>query len=234
MTASTPASRARSPPRGRCAVPAGSTSFSADSRRRTVQACTARIDDDGGQLQQGQHGGGRQVEDLRGLPVDLHLQGRVRGPAEDLDDAEGGEGEQEHHHGRRGDRRGERGQRHPAPGGQAAGAEHPRGLLLARVELRPHPADGADHDGVVEEDVRDEDRPHRGVEPDAEQPVGEAVLPEQREERRSGDDGRQHERHGHHGPQQPLAGEVQPGEDVRRRAARPRASARWTRRPASR
>ena len=89
--------------------------------------------DDGGELQQRQHGGGRQVEDLRGLPVDLHLQGGVRRPAEDLDDAEGGEGEQEHHHGGRGDRRGERGQRHPAPGGRGGSR---------RASARPPPGAG--------------------------------------------------------------------------------------------
>ena len=55
----------------------------------------------------------------------------------------------------------------------AARAEHPRRFLLVRVEVRPEPADGAHDDRVVEEDVREEDRPDGLVESEARR----AVLP---------------------------------------------------------
>lgn len=172
-------------------------------------------DADRGELDEGQHGSRRQVQQLGGLPVDLHLQGGVRRSAEDLDDTEGGEGEEEDHQGRRRQGGRERGQRDASPGGEASGAQYPRGLLLPRVELCPQPAHRAYDDGVVEEDVREEDGPHGGVQPDAPQFVEEPAATEQREERGADDDGRQHERHRDRRSQRPLAGEVEPREDIR-------------------
>src|SRR3546814_2514619 len=46
-------------------------------------------------------------------------------------------------------------------------AERPSRLHGATVEALPEPADGPNDDGVVEEGVGDEDRPHRLVEVDA-------------------------------------------------------------------
>ncbi len=81
--------------------------------------------------------------------------------------------------------------------------------------MRPEAAHGAHDDGVVEEDVREQDRPHRGVQAQAPQLVQQPAPPDQRQERRADDDRRQHERHGHHGPQHLFAGELEAGEDVR-------------------
>ena len=57
----------------------------------------------GDELQEGERGGAAQVEGLRRQALDLDLERRVAGPAEDADDAERGEREQEHD-GRRGQR----------------------------------------------------------------------------------------------------------------------------------
>src|SRR3546814_11616833 len=63
----------------------------------------------------------------------------------------------------------------------------------ATVEALPEPADGPNDDGVVEEGVGDEDRPHRLVEVDADR----ASRSEQGQERRADHDSGQHERHRH-------------------------------------
>lgn len=191
-----------------------------DEAQRALQPAHApgvhREDDPhGGELHDREDGRRGEVEDLRGLPVDLHLERGERRPAEDLDHAERREREEEDH--QRGGRDGgpERGQRHLPPGRPAGGAQHPGGLLLPGVELRPQPADGAHDDGVVEEDVGEQDRPHRGVEADAPQTVEQPGAADQRQERRADDDGRQHERHGDGGPQNLLAPELEAREDVR-------------------
>ena len=136
--------------------------------------------DDRHQLHDGQRGGEREVQELRGLPVDLGLQGGVARAAEDQDHAEGGEREQEHDRARRRERGPERGQGDLAERPPPAGAEHACGFLLARVEMGPEPADGAHHDRVVEEHVSDQDRPHGLVEPE----TGRGVLPDRAGRRR--------------------------------------------------
>ena len=87
------------------------------------------------ELQQGQRGGDAQVEQLRRLAVDLDLERRELGAAEQQDDAEGSEREQEHDRCRRGDGRRQQRQGHPLECLPATRAEHARGVLLARVEL---------------------------------------------------------------------------------------------------
>ncbi len=169
---------------------------------------------DGRELDQGEDGGRGQVEDLGGLPVDLHFEGGEGGAAEDLHHPEGGEGEQEHHQGGGGHGGRERGQGDLPPGRQRGGAQHPRGLLLPGVELRPQPADRPDDDREVEEDVGQQDRPHRGVQPYPPQFVQQPAAADQRQEGAARDDGRQHERDGDDGPQKLLAREVEAGEDV--------------------
>ena len=222
--ASTPPSRAHCHgPRGRRAVSAGSTSRSAVSRLPNRPGVHGEDGTDRGELDQGQDGCRRQIEQLGGLPVDLHLQGGERRSAEDLYDTEGGEGEEEDHQRCRGQGGRERGKRHAAPGGEPAGAQHACGLLLPRVELRPQAAHGADDDRVVEEDMREQDGPHGGVQPDAPQLVEQPAAAEQRQERGADDDGRQHERHRHGRAQHPLARESRSGRRHTRRAARPAA-----------
>ena len=75
---------------------------------------------DRGQLEQREHGGHREVQEVGGLPVDLHLEGAVRRPAEEADHAERGEGEEE----------GDRGRRRRWPGRSA-------GRVTARKARRP-------------------------------------------------------------------------------------------------
>ena len=132
------------------------------------------------ELHDGQRGGERQVQQLRGLAVDLGLERRETGPPRIRITPNDVKREQEHDRGSRRDRGPERGQRHLAERTPPAGAEHPRRFLLARVEVCPEPADGAHDDRVVEEDVREQDRPDGLVEPE----VGErAAGAEQRGER---------------------------------------------------
>ena len=70
--------------------------------------------------------------------------------------------------------------------------EHACGLLGARVEALPQAPDGADHDGVVEEGVGEQDRHARcRAGPRRASPAG----PSSDEERRPDHDGREHERH---------------------------------------
>ena len=83
-----------------------------------------------------------------------------------------------------------------------ARAEHAGGVLLVRVEVAPQLADHAHDDRVVEEHVREEDRPEG------------AGYPE-REERRRDEHGRQHERDRDQRAHEAPAGEPDPREDVR-------------------
>lgn len=170
---------------------------------------------DRGELNQREYGGRGQIEQLGGLPVDLHFERREGRSAEDLYDAERGEGEEEDHQGGGGHGGPERRQRHPPPGREPPGTQHPGRLLLTRVELGPQAAHGPYDHGVVEEDMREQNRPHGGVQPDAPQLVEQSATAEEGQERGPDDNGRQHERNGHHGPQQLLAREVEAGEDIR-------------------
>ena len=87
----------------------------------------------------------------------------------------------------------QRGKRHRTERTPPARAEHPRGFFLVRVEMRPEAADRPHDDRVVEEHVRDQDRPDGLVESEiAERTAGA----EERRERGAHDHGRQHERHG--------------------------------------
>ncbi len=63
-----------------------------------------------GQLQQGQHRRHREIQQVGGLPVDLHLDRRPGRAPEDAHDAEGGEREQEGDGGGGGDGRPQGGQ----------------------------------------------------------------------------------------------------------------------------
>ncbi len=170
---------------------------------------------DGDELDEGEDGRRGEVEDLGGLPVDLHFEGGEGGAAEDLDDTEGGEGEQEHHQRGGGHGGGEGREGDLPPGAQRGRAEHAGRLLLPGVELGPQPADGPYDDRVVEEDMGQQDRPHRGVQAYAPQLVEQSAVSDEGEEGAARDDGRQHERHGDHGPQQSLARKVQAGEEIR-------------------
>ncbi len=82
-----------------------------------------------------------------------------------------------------------------------------------RVERGPRPTDGADHDGVVEEHVGDEDRPDGAGEVDAAHTVGA----EHTEQGDADDDGREHERHEKCRPEEPFADEPVAGEQGRSR-----------------
>src|SRR5207244_2764311 len=83
---------------------------------------------------------------------------------------------------------------------EPSGAQDPRRLFLTRVELPPEAADGPYDHRVVEEDMRQQDRPDGGVQADAPQRVERAAPSDQREEGRTDNDGRQDERHRHDRP----------------------------------
>ncbi len=169
----------------------------------------------GGELEQREGGSGRQIQEIGGLPVDLHLQGGERRPSQDLHHTEGGEGEEEDHQCGGRDGRPQRGQRDPPPGAPTGRSEHPGRLLLPRVELPPEAGHRPYDHGVVEEDVRQQDRPHRRVQPYAPQVVQHPAAPDQGQERRPHHHRGQDERHRDHGPQQLLSGEFEAREDIR-------------------
>ncbi len=109
---------------------------------------------------------------------------------------------------------------------QRPAPEGPRGLLHPRVEVAPQPADGPHHHGVVEEHVREQDRPDavlqaelRGARPEhrRQQRVHRAAWSEEAQERRRDHDRRQHERDRDRGPQQPRPAEAVAGQHVRAR-----------------
>ena len=192
----------------------------------------ARVDEEqrgqSGQLKERQRGRHLQVEELRGLPVDLDLEGRVLRPAKDEDHTERREGEQKDDR-RRGRNGGpQKRQRHANKCLPSGGAEDACAVLESRIELRPHAADDAQHDGVVVEDVRDQDRPDRVLQPQAEG----AARAKQRNERGRNHDRGQHERDERDGVQHPAPREIEPRKHVRRRGARQGRSARSRRQPA--
>ena len=125
------------------------------SRRVATQTASATHDE----LHEREDRRRSQVEHPDGLVVDLRLEGRVLGAAEDQDDAERGEA-----------RTGTRSRPRTPSAGASSGsvtsrrlrngarAERRGSLGDARVEAGPDGADDADDDRDVEEDVRDEDR----------------------------------------------------------------------------
>ena len=159
------------------------------------------------QLQHGQHGGAVDVAELRGAAGDLHLQRRVRRPAQQAHGAERCEREQEDDGGGRPQRGPQQGQHHEpqhllrrsakcACSGGEVGGHH-----------RPHRAHQPHHDGDVEEHMGDDHSPCR-------------AMPRRREEREKGradHDGGQHERHGDRRQQSAAAGKPIAGKQVRRR-----------------
>ena len=167
-------------------------------RHASLQAALAQAREaedrrDGAELDEREHGRGAQVEEARRRVVDLRLEGRVRRPAEDEDDAERGEAEEEDERAGRGERRREQRQRHMPEARRGAGAERRGAVPEARVEPRPVRADHADDDGDVEEDVRGEDRGHAAVERRAR---GRTPRDDDRREHERDEHERAHERRG--------------------------------------
>jgi hypothetical protein len=154
----------------------------------------------------------REVQELGGLTVDLRLERRVPRTAEDEDDAERREGEEEHDRARGRDGRSQRRQRDGLERAPLAGSEDARRLLLVRIEMRPEPAHGADDHRVVEEHVRDENRPHGLIEAQA---AERPVRSEHRCERRADDHRGEHEGNGHERAHDASAREVVAREHVR-------------------
>ena len=168
----------------------------------TATSCTKR-----------QHARGREIEPVEGGPLDGDLERGVALAAEHEHDTERREREEEHDRRRRRDGGAEQWPRDLAqrlPPRRAQGAS---GLIERRVEVRPQAADRSHDDRVVEERVRQQDRPDRSVEVDD---AGEhAPRPDEAEEGRGDDDRRQHERHRDRRSQQRLAGEAKAGDHVR-------------------
>ena len=90
-----------------------------------------------GELEEGERAGRGQVERLGREPVDLHLERRVPGAAEQQHDAERREREQERDRRGGGDGRPEQRERDLPQGPPSRGAEHAGGVLQPRVEVGP-------------------------------------------------------------------------------------------------
>ena len=174
-------------------------------------------DGDDDELEQGEGGGGLEVEELGGEQVDLGLDGGVAQAAEGQHDTERRGAEQEHHARRGHDAGGQCGQGDRAQHLERRRAECRGRLLAAAVEARPQRPDGADHDGQVEEDHGCDDGDGRAVET---QRTERTRRDEQGAEGDADDDGRHHERHQHEGPEEAAAPEPQPVEHERHREPR--------------
>ena len=157
-----------------------------------------------------EHRGRPQVEEARRLVVDLRLEGRVARAAEHDDHPERREAEEEHDR-RRGRERGrEERHRQPQPALRARRSERRRRIPQPPVEHRPERADDPHDHGDVEEDVREQDRPDRPLDP-----VGE-----EGDERGRDDDRGEDERHEHECLDDRPAPEPKPRERPRERQAR--------------
>ena len=179
-------------------------------------------DEDAGHLQDGQRGRRGQVEQDGRLTVDLDLEGRVAGPAQQQHDAERGDREEEDDGGRRDDGRAQQRPRDLPEGTPGRSAQDTRRLLRAHVEVLPEAAHQPHDDGHVVEDVGDDDGRGGAIEADLRHVrpqdrlrdrVERAAWAEQRQERRTDHDGGQHEGHDRQRPRHPPAGEVEAGED---------------------
>ena len=165
---------------------------------------------DRGELKEGERRGRAQVEEARGLVVDLRLERRVADPAEDDDHPERGEAEEEHDRRGRRQRRREQRDRQPQVPLRRPCAERRGRVPEPLVETRPKGADHAHDDRDVEEDVRDQDRPHRSLDP----------VREERDERGGDDDRRQDERDEHEGLYERAPSEREPRERPGERQSR--------------
>ena len=140
-----------------------------------------------------------------------------------------GEREEERDRRRGHDRRAERRQRDRTERAGAGTRRAAGRFLLARVEMRPQPADHPHDDREVEEHVGEDDRGHRLLEPE------HASGPPSPSRPRNADpdhDRREHERHDRARRAEPLAREVEAGDHVRARQRDDEGDARSTARPA--
>ena len=154
------AARSRRVTGGRSTSAAGRSRCSTASRS-CARACASSSTNTPDELEHGQRRSGLQVQQDRGLAVDLHLQRRLPGRAQQQHDAERGEREQEHDRGGGQDRRPEERPGRLAERSPGRGAQHPCRLLRAWVEMRPEPAHQPDDDRDVVEDGGEDDRRDR-------------------------------------------------------------------------
>ena len=172
------------------------------------------------QLDDGEHCGQGQIEDVGGLAVDFHFQGGVAKASQKQDHAEGAEAEDEDEQACRGDGRGEQRKSDRAEGLPWRGAGHLGGLGHGRVEVSPEGGDDAQGQTEIEEDMgcQDEDEAlllaGRDQAQARDQTAEEGVRVGQGAEGRGHDHRGEHEGDGHQAFEEALAGEVVAGQEV--------------------